>query len=229
MSNLTYDKFDELYRFAEGFEKAEFDKADFVVSEINKRLEREKTKQKQIEELAYEKNLITKDIIDTIKYDLCNSKYNLFWGLKTEIFNKAWKYFWHKKDKDWWGEDKEEAKKKKKEYKSSFDYVIDTIKRNILSNDDTYELTEILDSNFSRAYCFQYKYKDQTIQLTIPMWHCADADTYQEMLRGYVLNYQSPKYKCCWDFICCDIDYRKVSIVLADWVKENAKEETTNE
>jgi hypothetical protein len=224
MNNLTYDKFDELYSFTEGFEKTAFDKADFVVSEINKRIAREKAKQQQIDELTYEKDLITKDIIDTIRTDLCNSKYNLFSGFKTDIFNKAWRYSWHKKDKEYWGDDKEKARENKKEYKNCFELVTDYIKRHILSNDDTYELVEIIDSNFSRAYCFQYKYKDQLIQLTIPMWHAADASNYQEMLGGYRLNYQSPRYKHCWDFICCDIDYRKVSTVLADWVKENAKD-----
>lgn len=224
MSNLNYEWADELYRFAEGFEKTEFDKADFVVSEINKRISRAKAKQEQIDELTYEKDLITKDIINTIRNDLCNSKYNLFNGFKTSIFDKAWKYFWHKKDKKYWDEFKEEAKEKKKEYKSCFELITDYIKRHILSNDDTFELVEIIDSNFSRAYCFNYKYKDQIIQLTIPMWHAADASNYREMLGGYRINYQSPRYKHCWDFICCDIDYRKVSTVLADWVKDNTKD-----
>lgn len=224
MSNLNYDRFDGLYRFAEGFEKAEFDKADFVVSEINKRIAREKAKQQQIDELTYEKDLITRDIVDTVRTDLHRSKYNIFYGFKTDIFNKAWRYFWHKKDKEYWDEFKDEAKAKKKEYKNCFELVTDYIKRHILNNDDTYELVEIIDSNFSRAYCFQYKYKDQIIQLTIPMWHCADTTTYQEMLHGYLLNYQSPKYKHCWDFICCDLDYRKVAERLAEWVKDNAKD-----
>lgn len=222
MGNLNYEQFDGLYTFVEGFEKTEFDKADFVVSEIYKRQAREKAKQEQIDELTYEKDLITSDIVNTIRTDLCNSKYNIFYGMTSELLRKAWLYNWHKTDKKFWGEDIEKAKKDKKDSKSCFEYVVDTIKRKILNNDDTYELIEIIDSNYSRAYCFTYKYKDQTIQITIPMWSQADRSTYKEMLQGYRINYAKSEH--FWDFICCNIDYRKVAEQLAEWVKDNCRD-----
>ena len=103
MLDYTNVENQRMWNMLEDWDKHEFNKADFVVSEINKRLEREANKQKQIEELAYEKSLITNDLINIIKQDLHYSKFNLFYGLKSEIFSKTWNYFWHKKDLPFYG------------------------------------------------------------------------------------------------------------------------------
>lgn len=224
MSRLNYEMLDQFRLWnSEDLDAHEYTKASYILDEIEKRKSKLKAKKELIDELTYESNLITEDIVKVIKEDLNYSYYNIFAGLTAEALYKTWKYFWYKNNKASWGEDKEKAKEEKKSCKYAFEYVLDIIKRKLLSNDDNYELVEILDSCFSTAYCFTYKYKDQTIQITIPNWSSATEDNYTSLLNGYMAHFKESAFS--WGWITGNVDYRKVAEELAKWIKEKTNED----
>lgn len=223
MSRLDYEYFDQKLTWGldTDYEAHEFAKADYVIYEIKKRQEKAKAKQDQINELTYERNLIIEDTVRTIKEDLANSKYNIFWGLSTDLMHKAWVYHWHKKDKEYW--DKASDKEGKKSYKSCYDYVLSTIKHRLLKDNDEYKLVEIIDHNYCSSYCFTYKYKKHEIQITVPIWSNASFNNYQDLLVGYKVHFKEREH--CWNWVCGGINYLEVANELELWINNKTKEQ----
>lgn len=182
-------------------------KAQNIVSQIQIRQKRKNDKLKLIEELNYEKDLITNDIVGIIQRDLGCSQYNLFKGFDADVFWKVWKYFWHKDDL---------KKKEKEEFESLYSYILSVIKEKILLNNNDFVLTKIIES-CSMHYVFEYLYKNQTIAVYIPMFSHTDSENYFEMLEGYrVFLGEKYHYKC----IVSGLDYDKVANDLKEWIEK---------
>lgn len=208
---LNYDKFNNLpYK---SYEAMQGEKAKYVLDEIKLRVERKNQKDKLIEELNYEKDLITHDIISIIKNDLAYTEYNLFAGHNQEMFSKAWRYINLKKDID---------KETKKDYKKSFDFVTHIIEENILSGNKDFKLKEIYDYNFSQGYDFIYEYKDHKFSISIPMFANTNEKNYSQMLYGYRISHYESKHTSMQ--IIYGLDYTKVANDFKQWLEDNIKE-----
>jgi hypothetical protein len=208
---LNYDNFNN--RPYKNYETMESEKAKYVLDEIKLRQERKKKKDKLIEELNYEKDLITHDIINIIRSDLTYTKYNLFVGYNQEMFSKAWRYINLRKDAD---------KEVKKDYKKSFDFVTHIIEENILSGNKDFKLKEIYDYNFSQAYEFIYEYKDHKFSISIPMFANTNEKNYLQMLYGYRISHYESKHTSMQ--IIYGLDYTKVANDFKQWLEDNIKE-----
>ena len=203
-------KLEELDEFVLQQQHKEKLKAQNIVSEIQIRQKRKNDKIKLIEELNYEKDLITNDIVGIIQRDLSCSQYNLFRGFNPDVFRKVWQYY-HYKDTL--------TNKEKEEFKSSYEYIVSVIKEKILLNNNDFELTKIIDSCFERHYVFEYLYKNQQIQVYIPMFLHTDNENYLEMLEGYKVYHNVDKYR--YDCIICGLDYDEVASKLKEWSEKN--------
>ena len=190
-------------------------KAQNILSQIQIRQERKNNKLKLIEELNYEKDLITNDIVGIIQRDLDCSQYNLFKGFGADVFWKVWKFSCYQDTL---------TKKDKEEFKFLYEYILSVIKEKILLNNNDFELTKITDSCFARHYVFEYLYKNQQIHIYIPMFSHTDSDNYPEMLEGYKI-YHVQKYH--YNTIAYGLDYDKVANDLKEWIEKN-KEENNN-
>lgn len=210
---LNYDKFNNLpYK---SYEAMQGEKAKYVLDEIKLRQERKNQKDKLIEELTYEKDLITHDIINIIKSDLAYTQYNLFAGHNQEMFSKTWKYINFKKSENI-------DKETKKDYKKSFDFVTNIIMENILLGNKDFKLKEIYDCNFSQAYNFIYEYKNNKFSINIPMFANTNEKNYLQMLYGYCISHYDSKHSSRQ--IIYGLDYTKVANDFKQWLKDNIKE-----
>lgn len=202
-----------LKTFADTLEVQRLAEAKNIIDGINNKKRKIKAKKEQIEDLQYESDLITRDIINTIKIDLYRSEYNLFSMISANTFWEAWTY---KGTKKW------DDKEKKKEFKKSYNFIVDRIKEEILKNNDEFKLINIIDSNYSTFYNFEYEYKDIKIGISIPIYIHANKDNYEDLLKGYrALICQSG---ACWQQIICDLNYREVADKLESYLKEKFKD-----
>lgn len=187
---------------------------NYVKAELNLRVERFKNKQHEINELTYEKELIEDDIIDVIKTNVHNSKCGLFWGIRDSIFTDTHRYFWHKDDNKWSEEDKEK-------YKTSYEYVIETLKEKFFKDYNDVELIEVVEFWYGVSYEFTYKYKNQTIRIEVPCYSMANKENYGYLLNGYRALYAENEYS--WNTIAYGVDYRDIIEPLHKWMDENGK------
>lgn len=186
---------------------------DYIKEQLDLRIERFKNKQHEINELTYEKELIENDIIDIIKTNVHSSKCSLFWGLRDSIFTDTWRYFWHKDDNEWNEEDKTKCK-------TSYEYVIRTLKEEFFKDYDV-ELIEIVEFWYGVSYEFAYKCKNQIIRIEVPCYSMANTENYAYLLNGYRALYQENERS--WSTIAYSIDYRDIIEKLHQWINENCK------
>lgn len=186
---------------------------EYVKEQLDLRIDRFKNKQHKINELTYEKELIENDIIDIIKTTVHSSKCGLFWGMRDSIFTDTWRYFWHKDDNEWSEEDKTK-------FKTSYEYVIRTLKEEFFKDYDV-ELVEVIEFWYGVSYEFTYKYKNQTIRIEVPCYSMANKENYAYLLNGYRALY--PENERSWSTIAYGIDYRDIIEKLHQWINENCK------
>ena len=168
---------EELKKFALEYEIHENTKALEIVNNIKNKREKIKQKQKLIEDLKYESDLIEQDMINNIRVNLNNSSYNLFGYISASMFTEAICYF-NKRVND---------KEKKKEYKKSFNFISNKIKEEILKNNNEFKLKDITNYFFETAFEFEYKYKNHIIRIDIPIYSSAYIKNYEDLLYGYRL------------------------------------------
>lgn len=185
----------------------------YIQQQLDLRLERFKQKQTLIDELTYEKQLIEADIIDIIRVDIHNSRYNILYGMYDKIYMNVFRYFWHKDDKEWFKTNEEDET----ELKSVFEYALDIIK-NAFFPQYNFELVEVIDFWYSTSYEFHFKYKDKMIDIAIPCFSHANKENYMHLLGGYRVLYQEDKH--VWKTIASDLDYHKVAQQLQQWIEE---------
>ena len=86
---------------------------------------------------------------------------------------------------------------------------------------DKVKFKEII-KNWTVGYDYIYTYKDQEVNILIPVFHADDKD-YGYALDGYRAGYKESE--CVQGYIANDLDYKKVAEKLQDWlINEKWKE-----
>lgn len=197
---------EELKKFALGYEAYENAKALEIVNNINNKKEKMKQKQKLIEDLKYESDLIEQDMINNIKVDLYQSSYNLFGYISASHFIDAQRYL-HTDDKE-----------KKKEYKKSFTFITNKIKENILKNNNEFKLKDISNYFYETSFEFEYKYKNHIIRIDIPIYSNAYTKNYNDLLYGYKCYLNTSEH--CYELKFYDLNYKTFADKLEKYINE---------
>lgn len=181
-------------------------KAKLLLNKINHKQDLINKKNEQIENLNYEKDLITEDIVHTIKNSLQDSEFNLIWGASS-VYRDAWRYGYNKDYPDAnIFKDDETKDKAKKAYK----WVTDSIKEKILLNNKKFKLKSISVYGYdNQGYSFYYTYGKQAFEIYIPMFNTTNKDNYKEMLLGYRILIKTSDN--CWKCILYNIDYHQLA------------------
>lgn len=197
------------------FESQEKKEKQELLDKIKKVQDRLNNKDKAIEELQYERNLIFGNLCSIISNDLRNSVFNIFRGFTSDICWKAWRWCHSKDNVD---EELANGKLTKDEYdkyKSCFDLTIRRISDCFFGKlKDEVKFKEII-RNWTVGYDYVYTYKDQEISIFIPIFH-ADIKDYCYALDGYRAGYKESEY--CNGFVCGGLDYKKVAKELQEWM-----------
>ena len=197
---------DEINKFILGYEAYENAKALEIVNNIKNKNEKMKQKQKLIEDLKYESDLIEQDMINNIKVDLYQSSYNLFGYISASHFIDAQRYL-HTDDKE-----------KKKEYKPSFKLITDRIKKEILKDNNEFKLKDISNYFYETSFEFEYKYKNHIIRIDIPMYSSAYTKNYNDLLYGYKCYLNTSEH--CYELKFYDLNYKTFADKLEKYINE---------
>ena len=109
------------------FENQEKKEKQELLDKIKKVQDRLNNKDKAIEELQYERDLIFGDLCNIISNDLRNSVFNIFRGFTADLCWKAWRWCHYKNDVD---EELAKGKLTKDEYeqyKTCFDITVNRV------------------------------------------------------------------------------------------------------
>ena len=207
--SLVFDKLDAYFENQEKKEKQE------LLDKIKKVQDRLDNKDKAIEELQYERNLIFGNLCSIISNDLKNSVFNIFRGLTSDICWKAWRWCHYKDNVDKKLDNDELTKDEYEQYKACFDMTVSRISDYFFGKlKDEVKFKEII-RNWTIGYDYVYTYKDQEITIFIPNF-LADETTWHTVLDGYRVNYKESEYFS--GFVCSGLDYKKVAKELQEWM-----------
>ena len=197
------------------FENQEKKEKQELLDKIKKVQDRLNNKDKAIEELQYERNLIFGDLCNIIGNDLRNSVFNIFRGFTSDICWKAWRWYHYKDNVD---EELANGKLTKDEYdkyKACFDLTVGRISDYFFGElKDKVKFKEII-KNWTVGYDYIYTYKDQEVTILIPVFHADDRD-YDYALDGYRAGYKESE--CVQGYIANSLDYKEVAKKLQDWL-----------
>ena len=214
--SLVFEGLDTYFENQEKKEKQE------LLDKIKKVQDRLNNKDKAIEELQYERNLIFGNLCNIISNDLRNSVFNIFRGFTSDLCWKAWRWCHYKNDVD---EELANGKLTKDEYdkyKACFDLTVGRIIDYFFGElKDKVKFKEII-KNWTVGYDYIYTYKDQEVNILIPVFH-ADIKDYCYALDGYRAGYKESEY--VRGYITSSLDYKEVAKKLQDWlINEKWKE-----
>ena len=201
-------------------DKEEKDKLDAedLLKTIKTKQDKIKAKEDLIENLLYEKSLITQDLCKSVK-EIQDSYFGLFrYIVNGDFMWRTWKYFNYKDEVE---NDEELTEEEKERYRNDFEFVTVRIKR-AFELDDDFELLAVSMYNYYAGYYFQYKYtgdkyRHEEIEIYIPDFTRGDIQD----IGGYHINYKSSE--CCWDYIANGLDYHELAKTLKKWL-ENGNE-----
>lgn len=214
--SLVFEGLDTYFENQEKKEKQE------LLDKIKKVQDRLNNKDKVIEELQYERNLIFSNLCSIISNDLKNSVFNIFRGLTSDICWKAWKWSQYKDSID---EELANGKLTKDEYdkyKTCFNITVSRVSDYFFGKlKDELIFKEIV-KNWTVGYDYVYTYKDQEISIFIPIFH-ADTKDYCYALTGYKAGYKESAH--VQGYITSSLDYKEVAEKVQDWlINEKWKE-----
>ena len=214
--SLVFEGLDAYFENQEKKEKQE------LLDKIKKVQDRLNNKDKAIEELQYERDLIFGNLCSIINNDLKSSVFNIFRGFTSDICWKAWRWCHYKNDVD---EELAKGKLTKDEYeqyKTCFDMTVSRVSNYFFGElKDKVKFKEII-RNWTTGYDYIYKYKGQEISIFIPIFH-ADIKDYCYALDGYSAGYKESEY--VRGYITNSLDYKEVAKKLQDWlINEKWKE-----
>ena len=214
--SLVFDRLDAYFENQEKKEKQE------LLDKIKKVQDRLNNKDKAIEELQYERNLIFGNLCSIISNDLKNSVFNIFRGLTSDICWKAWKWSQYKDSIDEELANGKLTKDEYEQYKACFDMTVSRVSDCFFDKlKDEVIFKEII-KNWAVGYDYVYTYKGQEISIFIPIFH-ADIKDYIYALDGYRASYKESKY--VRDYITSSLDYKEVAEKVQDWlINEKWKE-----
>ena len=204
--------FGDYYTYFENQEKKEKQE---LLDKIKKVQDRLNNKDKAIEELQYERNLIFDNLCSIISNDLKNSVFNIFRGFTSDICWKAWRWCEYKDKVNKSFDNGKITKDEYEQYKACFymainrvsDYFFDKLKDDVV-------FKEII-KNWTVGYDYVYAYKGQEISIFIPIFH-ADINDYCYALDGYRAGYKENEY--VRGYIANSLDYKEVAEKLQDWL-----------
>lgn len=213
---LDFGDYDAYFESMEKKEKQE------LLDKLKKVQDRLNSKDKAIEELQYERNLIFGNLCNIISNDLRNSVFNIFRGFTSDICWKARRWHHYKDNVD---EELANGKLTKDEYdkyKACFDLTVGRIIDCFFGElKDKVKFKEII-KDWTVGYDYIYTYKDQEVTILIPVFHADDRD-YDYALDGYRAGYKESE--CVQGYIANSLDYKEVAKKLQDWlINEKWKE-----
>ena len=207
--SLVFEGLDAYFENQEKKEKQE------LLDKIKKVQDRLNNKDKAIEELQYERNLIFGNLCNIISNDLRNSVFNIFRGFTSDLCWKAWRWCHYKNDVD---EELAKGKLTKDEYeqyKTCFDMTVSRVSNYFFDKlKDEVKFKEII-RNWTTGYDYVYNYKGQEISIFIPIFH-ADIKDYCYALDGYSAGYKESEY--VRGYITSSLDYKEVAEKVQDWL-----------
>ena len=207
--SLVFDGLDAYFENQEKKEKQELlDKIKKVQDILN-------NKDKAIEELQYERNLIFDNLCSIISNDLKNSAFNIFRGFTSDICWKAWRWCHYKDNVDKELDNDELTKDEYEQYKACFDTTVRLISDYFFGKlKDGVTFKEII-KNWTTGYDYVYTYKGQEISIFIPIFH-ADINDYCYALAGYKASYKKSEH--VKGYITNSLDYKEVAEKLQNWL-----------
>ena len=214
--SLVFDGLDVYFESQEKKEKQE------LLDKIKKVQDRLDNKDKAIEELQYERNLIFGNLCSIINNDLKNSVFNIFRGLTSDICWKAWRQCHYKDNIDEAFDNGKLTKDEYEQYKACFDMTVSRVSDYFFVKlKGEIKFKEII-RNWTVGYDYVYTYKGQEISIFIPIFH-ADIKDYCYALDGYRAGYKESEY--VRGYITSSLDYKEVAEKLQDWlINEKWKE-----
>ena len=214
--SLVFDELDAYFENQEKKEKQE------LLDKIKKVQDRLDSKDRVIEELQYERDLIFGNLCNIISNDLRNSIFNIFREFTSDICWKAWRWCHCKDDVDKELANGKLTKDEYEQYKACFDMTVSRVSDCFFDKlKDEVIFKEII-KNWAVGYDYVYTYKGQEISIFIPIFH-ADIKDYIYALDGYRASYKESEY--VRDYIANSLDYKEVAEKVQDWlVNEKWKE-----
>ena len=214
--SLVFDGLDAYFENQEKKEKQE------LLDKIKKVQDRLDSKDRVIEELQYERDLIFGNLCNIISNDLRNSIFNIFREFTSDICWKAWRWCHCKDDVDEELTNGKLTKDEYEQYKACFDMTVSRVSDCFFDKlKDEVIFKEII-KNWAVGYDYVYTYKGQEISIFIPIFH-ADIKDYIYALDGYRASYKESKY--VRDYITSSLDYKEVAEKVQDWlINEKWKE-----
>ena len=214
--SLVFDGLDAYFENQEKKEKQE------LLDKIKKVQDRLDSKDRVIEELQYERDLIFGNLCNIISNDLRNSIFNIFREFTSDICWKAWRWCHCKDDVDEELTNGKLTKDEYEQYKACFDMTVSRVSDCFFDKlKDEIIFKEII-KNWAVGYDYVYTYNGQEISIFIPIFH-ADIKDYIYALDGYRASYKESKY--VRDYITSSLDYKEVAEKVQDWlINEKWKE-----
>ena len=214
--SLVFDGLDAYFENQDKKEKQE------LLDKIKKVQDRLNNKDKAIEDLQYERNLIFGNLCSIISNDLKNSVFNIFRGFTSDICWKAWRWCHCKDNVDEELTNGKLTKDEYEQYKACFDMTVSRVSDCFFDKlKDEVIFKEII-KNWAVGYDYVYTYKGQEISIFIPIFH-ADIKDYIYALDGYRASYKESEY--VRDYITSSLDYKEVAEKVQDWlINEKWKE-----
>ena len=197
------------------FENQEKKEKQELLDKIKKVQDRLNNKDKAIEELQYERNLIFDNLCSIISNDLRTSVFNIFRGFTSDICWKAWRWCHYKDNVNKELDNDELTKDEYEQYKTCFDMTVSLVSDYFFGKlKDEVVFKEII-KNWTTGYDYIYTYKGQEISIFIPIFH-ADIKDYCYALDGYRAGYKESEY--VRGYITSSLDYKEVAEKLQDWL-----------
>ena len=204
------------------FESTEKKEKQELLDKLKKVQYRLDSKDKAIEELQYERDLIFGNLCSIINNDLKSSVFNIFRGFTSDICWKAWRWCSYKDKIDKSFDNGKITKDEYEQYKACFDMTVSRVSDYFFGKlKDEVVFKEII-RNWTTGYDYVYTYKGQEISIFIPIFH-ADIKDYCYALDGYRAGYKESE--CVLGYIANGLDYKEVAKKLQDWlINEKWKE-----
>jgi hypothetical protein len=199
----------------ERWEAEEAAKKQVLLDEIKQAQDRIAAKDKAIEEMKFERELIFNNFLGIINNKLRMSSFNIFYGFNSDMFWKAWRWVNHKDTVDRELKNKEITKEEYNNHKLCFEMTVHSVQEKFFGDlKDQVKFKELIKC-WTTGYDYTYTYKDQEIIVFIPLFS-ADEKSWHEALGGYRVNYKESEY--CNGWVCGGLDYKKVAKELQDWM-----------
>ena len=163
------------------FESTEKKEKQELLDKLKKVQYRLDSKDKAIEELQYERDLIFGNLCNIISNDLRNSAFNIFRGFTSDLCWKAWRWCHYKDNIDEEIANGKLTKDEYDKYKACFDMTVSLVSDYFFGElKDKVKFKEII-KNWTVGYDYVYTYKSQEISIFIPNF-LADETTWHTML-----------------------------------------------